>query len=95
MYQQSDCQSVSVACDSCAIISKVSPFLPFKNLSGLNSVGFSHTFGSLPISATIKLTMLFFGTKKPSNSASFVTAYGTRKWLGGCRLKPSKTMAFR
>ncbi|KVH97470.1 hypothetical protein Ccrd_000444 [Cynara cardunculus var. scolymus] len=71
----------------------VSSFI--KNLSGLNSIGSSHTFGSQPISATKKLMVAPSGILYPSTSTSFVTLCGSRRWPDGCLLSPSKTTAFR
>ncbi|KAG8649971.1 hypothetical protein MANES_08G163522v8, partial [Manihot esculenta] len=75
------------------VISKASPL--FKNLSGLNAIGSSHTFGSQPISATMKFIVPCFGTRNPSRTASSLTACGNTKCPGGCRLNPSKITAFR
>ncbi|GER56690.1 shikimate dehydrogenase [Striga asiatica] len=73
------------------LISNCSP----RNLSGLNSNGSSQTLGSQPISATMKFTTAFFGTKQPANSTSCVTLCGKTKWPGGCLLRASKTTALR
>ena len=62
-----------------------------------NSNSLCSCFIHLPIGAVKakNSVMQFFGTKNPSSSKSFITACGTRKWLRGCRLKPSKTTALR
>ncbi|CAN1335786.1 hypothetical protein LINPERPRIM_LOCUS36888, partial [Linum perenne] len=65
------------------------------NLSGLNDIGSSHTFGSHPISATMKFTLAFFGITYSPSFASSVTACGNTKCPGGCRRSPSNTTAFR
>ncbi|CAN1345178.1 hypothetical protein LINPERPRIM_LOCUS40297 [Linum perenne] len=65
------------------------------NLSGLKSMGFSHTLGSQPISATMKLTAASFGIAKPSRTVSCVTECGSTKCPGGCLLKPSRFTALR
>ncbi|KAK3042466.1 hypothetical protein RJ639_000190 [Escallonia herrerae] len=46
-------------------------------------MGFSHTLGSQPISATMKFTEAFLGTTCPSNSTSSVTEWGSTKCNGG------------
>lgn len=57
-----------------------SPFCSqFRNLSGLKAIGSSHTLGSPPISTSMKRNVAIFGTKKPLNTISSVTACPDRK----------------
>ncbi|KAI9383386.1 hypothetical protein POPTR_013G076501v4 [Populus trichocarpa] len=76
------------------VISNASPS-PFRNLSGLKAMGSSHTFGSHPISATMKFTVPFLGIRYPPNTVSSVTACGSTKCPGGCLRRPSRIIAFK
>ncbi|URE21123.1 hypothetical protein MUK42_11134, partial [Musa troglodytarum] len=77
------------------VMSTAAPPPPLRNLSGLNSIGSSHTFPSQFISATQKLTAVPLGIRYPHRSTSSVTAWLRTKWPGGCRRSPSSITAFR
>ncbi|XBJ16994.1 hypothetical protein VPH35_002268 [Triticum aestivum] len=72
-----------------------SPSPPGKNRSGTNSIGFSHSRSSLPISATMKFTVAPFGIRYPSISMSSIALCGSTKCAGGCLRSPSRTTALR
>ncbi|BAT11648.1 Os10g0514550 [Oryza sativa Japonica Group] len=77
------------------VTSTPSPSPPGRNLSGMNSIGFSHSFSSLPISATMKFTVAPLGMRYPPTSMSSAALCGSAKWPGGCFRRPSRMTAFR
>ncbi|CAA7406779.1 unnamed protein product [Spirodela intermedia] len=76
---------VSIFISFLQVISSPSPSPPGRNRSGLNSIGFDHTFEFQFISVTVTLTFVPRGIRYPS----------TRKCAGGCRRRPSMITALR
>ncbi|KAL9338094.1 hypothetical protein Peur_069863 [Populus x canadensis] len=74
-------------------MSDASPPLLFRNLSGLNAMGSSHTFGSRPISAAIKIILPFLGTKYSFNIVSSVAACGKAKCMASLAKSSSFTLS--
>uniref|UniRef100_A0A0E0EZV5 Uncharacterized protein n=1 Tax=Oryza meridionalis TaxID=40149 RepID=A0A0E0EZV5_9ORYZ len=77
------------------VTSTPSPSPPARNRSGMNSIGFSHSLSSLPISATMKFTVAPLGMRYPPTSVSSAILCGSTKWAGGCLRRPSRMTAFR
>ncbi|TVU31354.1 hypothetical protein EJB05_23037, partial [Eragrostis curvula] len=77
------------------VMSVPSPSPPGRNRSGANSVGRSHTRSSMPMSATMKLTVVPLGMVYPPSSMSSAGACGRTVCPGGWRRRPSITTAFR